>query len=141
MILVSEALVDGNSSAERCARDVHTLLKENWDIDVSSHALRTLCQDKRNRPKLLPITSDVILLSRYLKQEAEQKLSDLTKAVTVDALQPWRALANITLTKIMLFNRKRQGEISKLSLEDFGEIKRGESHVLDVQTLTKWKQL
>ncbi|KAJ8034133.1 hypothetical protein HOLleu_20850 [Holothuria leucospilota] len=72
MLVVSKALIDGNDVKERQARDFLTLISENWDWEVSSHALRTLYQGKRNNPKLIPLTSDVVLLSKYLKQEAER---------------------------------------------------------------------
>lgn len=141
MMLVSKALIEGNTSKEREARDVNTLLTENWDVEVSSHALRTLYQGKRNNPKLLPLTADVVQLTKYLKEESVNSMNNLRAAETPDQVQnAWKKLANIIVTQLMLFNRKRQGEISKLTMEDYSNIKKGESHVLDVQTLTKFEQ-
>ncbi|XP_071853449.1 uncharacterized protein [Apostichopus japonicus] len=141
MLVVSTALIEENKEKERQARDVITLLNENWDWEVSSHALRTLYEGKRNNPKLVPLTTDVVLLSKYLRGEAESSLADLKKAKAVEEIKKsWRNLAEITLTQILLFNRKRQGEVSKLTMEDYAKLKKGESHVLDMQILSKFEQ-
>ncbi|KAJ8023168.1 N-lysine methyltransferase KMT5A-B [Holothuria leucospilota] len=141
MMLVSEALIEGSTDKERLARDFHTLLKENWETEVSSHALRTLYQGKRNNPKLIPLTSDVIMLTRYLREEIGKNMKTLTDAEEAVAREnAWKDLSAATVTLLMLFNRKRQGEISKMSLEDYSHVERGVSHVLDVQTLSQFEQ-
>ncbi|PIK58106.1 hypothetical protein BSL78_04962 [Apostichopus japonicus] len=140
-MLVSQALIEGNTTKETEARSVHTLLTENWDVEVSSHALRTIYQGKRNNPKLLPLTSDVVLLTKYLKEESENSMNDLSAATSPEEVQnAWKKLSNVVLTQLMLFNRKRQGEISKLSVADYSNIKKGSSHVLDAQALSKFEQ-
>ncbi|PIK39052.1 hypothetical protein BSL78_24110 [Apostichopus japonicus] len=141
MMLVSQALIEGNTTKETEARSVHTLLTENWDVEVSSHALRTIYQGKRNNPKLLPLTSDVVLLTKYLKEESENSMNDISAAISPEEVQnAWKKLSNVVLTQLMLFNRKRQGEISKLSVADYSNIKKGSSHVLDAQALSKFEQ-
>lgn len=141
MLVISKALVEGDTTKERQARDILTLISENWEVEVSSHALRTLYQNKRNNPKLLPLTEDVALLTKYLKERAAISAASLKKAQSTGEIQnSWKELAKVTLTQMILFNRKRQGEISKLKLNDYASLKKGESHVLDVQTLSQFEQ-
>ncbi|XP_071854468.1 uncharacterized protein [Apostichopus japonicus] len=68
-------------------------------------------------------------------------MNDLSAATSPEEVQnAWKKLSNVVLTQLMLFNRKRQGEISKLSVADYSNIKKGSSHVLDAQALSKFEQ-
>ncbi|XP_033118365.1 uncharacterized protein LOC117117976 [Anneissia japonica] len=135
MIVVNHALINGDERKEKQGKNFNKLVSDNWDIDVSCHALRTLHSNKRNNPKLLPLTSDVMLLSKYLKEKAEMCTLQLNKEEPSEEV--WRELERVTLTQLLLFNRKRQGEVSKITLEDYSQLKKGSSHVLDVQFLSK----
>ncbi|XP_072174309.1 uncharacterized protein, partial [Diadema setosum] len=84
------ATKNGDTEAEKMARDFITLIEKEWETEVSSHALRTLYQQKRNQPKLLPVTSDVVALSKYIETNAERCLTDLESAE--DKVNAWQQL-------------------------------------------------
>ncbi|XP_072015345.1 uncharacterized protein [Amphiura filiformis] len=146
MIVVSKALIGGPEFEfrEKEARNFHTLLSENWDEEISHHAIRTLSSRRRNNPKLLPLTSDVCKLSQHLRTIGDSTLSELQRAVDEDDDEKipslWKELAEVILTQLILFNRKRQGEVSKITMNDYSKLKRGGSQVFDVQQLTKLEQ-
>ena len=91
---------------------------------MSSHALRTLHDLKMIKAKLLPLTNDVRLLSCYLKEKGKAAANDLkAKAEEGVTLTPeWDTLRDVVLTCIILFNRRRTGEVSHLSLDDYKKI-------------------
>ncbi|KAG5862139.1 hypothetical protein JTB14_035810 [Gonioctena quinquepunctata] len=94
------------------------LMDIEWSIRISSNALNTLHVRKFNCTQLLPITSDLIKLNNYLETEMKK----LTEQIEVD-LQPsrdiWYHLASITLSKIVVFNKRRSGETSKMTIEQY----------------------
>ena len=99
-----------------------------WTDKVSSNALRTLYDRKRNNPKVLPLSRDIVKLSKYLDtkgQAATQVLKDEAHEdrSEADKVAAWKELSEVTLSKLILFNRKRQGEPSKMKLAFYKPIK------------------
>ncbi|XP_070820041.1 uncharacterized protein [Chaetodon trifascialis] len=92
------------------------LYEKKWDVCVSSRALQTLKEGKWNTPQLLPFTEDVKNMHLYLdkcRQEYRNRLeSDQSKT-------NWSKLASLTLCEVILFNRRREGEVSKMLLSAF----------------------
>jgi integrase len=95
------------------------LIELNWTEEVSTHAIRTIHERKKNKPKLLPLTEDIMKLSKMLKEEGRKCASILLRSLTGDRIESWRNLNEITLSHIVMFNRKRTGEVSKLKVEEF----------------------
>ncbi|MEQ2196879.1 hypothetical protein XENOCAPTIV_016543, partial [Xenoophorus captivus] len=97
-------------------RRTRSLLVKKWDVLVSSRALQTLQEAKWNTPQLLPFTDDVKKMHMYLddcRKEYQGKLRD------EPIKKNWSKLANVTLCEVILFNRRREGEVSKMPLSAF----------------------
>ena len=93
------------------------LFEINWTDDISSNALRTLHHAKRNTgASVLPLANDVKVLSHYLIAEAETNATILKEKADISA---WAKLNEVTLAQIIMFNRRRAGECSKMTLEDY----------------------
>ena len=85
--------------------------------EISAVAHRNVAERKRNGVRYLPLTSDVLKLSQLLDSEADKfckRLSD-----NCNDTEAYAGLSQSTLVKIMLFNRKRQGEVSKIKVTDW----------------------
>ncbi|XP_072178107.1 uncharacterized protein [Diadema setosum] len=95
--------------SERCTSD--------WSCFISSSALRTLHEQKRNHGKLLPLTEDVVHLTNFLKERGRKSYQRLA-ADTSDS-EAWNDLNEVTLAQITMFNRRRTGEMSKMKLSDY----------------------
>lgn len=102
----------------------HDLCADNWGDEISSQALDTLKHQKRNKVNLLPVTSDVQKLLSYLRSMSEKCKSQLHHAMATGYKQDvpalYRELAEATLADIIIFNRRRQGEASKMTIDDYG---------------------
>lgn len=59
--------------------------------------------------------------NKYLDKTTESATAALKKETTV---QNYSSLAKATLTEIVLFNRRRVGEVSKIKLRNFLERKK-----------------
>ena len=92
------------------------LVEMEWTDVIARPAHTTLYEDKWNRSDLLPIADDLIKLQEHLTCQIEvatQNLKDEPKA------EHHKVLAEATLARLILFNRRRQGEVGRLKTEFF----------------------
>ncbi|CAC5416324.1 unnamed protein product [Mytilus coruscus] len=85
---------------------------------ISAVALATLRTNKFNKPMALPVTSDLFLLKTYLDSIIEE-VSQSGQKLKQQDLQLWKRLAEATLTRIILFNKRRSSEVAKLLTSSF----------------------
>lgn len=116
-ILKGNALMAGNQDRLRECDAFIQLHELRWLSEVSCNAHKTLTEMKKNKIDLLPLTEDIKKLSSYLSEQSASATTilkqDETNAVA------YFDLANTLLGKVIIFNRRRQGEVSKMSLEDY----------------------
>ena len=132
-LLKGQAIVTRNTALAKDCDDFVTLSKLEWNDEVSGHALNTLYARKRNTLQLLPITKDIKVLTNFLLEKAEECRISL-EAGTHDGgnfRKCYRDLAELTLARVILFNRRRQGEVSKLTIYDY-EKRKGSDTEVDV---------
>ena len=84
---------------------------------MSSHALRTLRRRQWNKPKRLPLAADVKKLNDHVSSKAEFN-SNILRA-SPDDTHTWNELAKATLVTVMLFNRRRSGEIQRIPFQSY----------------------
>lgn len=137
-ILLGKALMAEDEVMEKRCDRFRNLLAMKW-IDVSSHALRTLTENKRNNPAFLPVTSDIAKFNAYLKTQIEEGKQNLTHCPNTS--QNWKYLSEVTLAAILVFNRKRSGEVSKIKLRDLDKCKQGAENLdMFAESLSKWEK-
>ena len=93
-----------------------TICEVEWSSQISSQALSTLHEKTFNRPKRIPMARDIKTLNEYLSEKA----TTLAKELKQNPCQNiWRQLAEVTLAQITLFNRRRGGEMERVTLQDY----------------------
>lgn len=113
------------------------LYTSKWSELVSHRALNTLSDAKYNKPSTLPFTEDVQILHRYLDKSAEKAFCNLKEVATS---QNYAQLAKVTLAQIIVFNRRRAGEVSKMRLKSFHERDNTKLHEDVAMGLSKTEQ-
>ena len=93
-----------------------SLCEMRW-TELSTTARRNLSEQKRNAVSLILLSDDVEKFSVYLTAEGERKASILKS--DKKNVQAFSTLNSIALSKLILFNRKRQGKASKILLKDW----------------------
>ena len=94
------------------------LQSTKWSEYVSHNALNTLTDAKYNKPLTLPFTEDVQKLHQFLEKNAQCATFKLEEEANA---QNYAKLSKVLLTQIIVFNRRRAGEVSKMPLKSFLE--------------------
>ena len=97
------------------------VMEITWNRRVTHHAQRTLEHHRRNKPCLLPVTDDIVKLSAHLQSQAENATRTLssTSPLTPLGREAWASLNETVLSQCIIFNRRRQGEVSKMKMLDY----------------------
>ncbi|XP_067374903.1 uncharacterized protein [Channa argus] len=124
-IILSRAIAAEDDGMIKAAERFKRLCSSEWTQLVSHSALSTLSKSKFNKPSTIPFTKDVQLLNKCL----EKKLHDAFESLKIsESSQIYADLAKVTLTQIIVFNRRRAGEVSKMTLECFKKRDQTELH-------------
>ena len=131
-ILKSEAAKKGDTALKEQAAAFEAVLDGDWSDYISSCALQSIDTKKRNHAKLLPSCKDVVTLYLYLKNKASASSNESCSD-----------LAQRTLCQISLLNRKRGGEVQRMTMDDYQQ---GMARKADVDPvvedgldITEWK--
>jgi len=122
------------ATAELCTQFVK-LCDLNWASEVSAVARRNLTDSKRTGVMVMPLTEDVVKLNQYLVAAANRLAIDADR--TSDS---FLSLTQVTLAKVILFNRKRQGEVSKLTVEDYSNKMKADAEHEMTQSLSDFER-
>ena len=120
-IVKRNAIEMKNEGRIREAELFSELCSSEWSDTIACQALSTLRERKRNKVDLLPLSSDVQKLNEFLincSSASISKLNDSELAPT-EIEHEWRSLAEATMAHIIVFNRRRQGEVSKIKIDDY----------------------
>lgn len=71
---------------------------------------------KLNAGPLLPITADLKLINKHIDTETDKSVLALKQSCN---LPKWTRLATLVLCRIILFNKRRSGESSKVTIDQF----------------------
>ena len=101
----TNGIIENDFAKMRTGDDFVKLYKANWDHEVSSMALKTYYKKKSFNIRLLPLVKDVEKLYEHIKQNARNA-------------QDYDSRIKYTQCYILMFNRKRGGEIQRLKKVD-----------------------
>ncbi|XP_051980797.1 uncharacterized protein LOC127642110 [Xyrauchen texanus] len=83
---------------------------------ISATALRNISEAKWNVPTIMPFTEDVQKMHTYLSEVQDKWFKTLSESPSTKA---WMELAKVCLAQMILFNRRREGEVSSMPLSAF----------------------
>jgi hypothetical protein len=118
-IVKRNAIEQSDSNAITKADHFADLCSMEWGDEIAHPALNTLNVRRRNKVKLQPLSTDVMKLNKYMNDTADRLANKLREASGHDVAETYRALAEITLAQVITFNRRRQGEVSNMTISDY----------------------
>ena len=116
-----KALMTGDDEQNKASESFEKLCDSDWSAYVSNAALTTLHVQKRKKTHALPLTEDIRRVTSHLAQQRKICLEELKSNPTVAS---WHNLAKTSLANIILFNRRRSGEASRILLKDYEQAKK-----------------
>ena len=93
-----------------------SLLKSEWTDTISSCALNTLKRRKDHQVQILPLTEDLVKVRDHMLKEMEK---GSRVVLSNHDYSTWRKLAQMTMSRLILFNKRRGGEVSRLLLKTY----------------------
>lgn len=84
--------------------------------NVSTFALRSISTNRQNKPEVLPLTEDLKKLKEYLDSEMKSRILAFQKE---RSSSNYDQLVNVTLTKLISFNKRRSGEAARIELVQY----------------------
>lgn len=100
-------------------KELKKLVTGHWCHDISSLANKVLHENKNDKPQLLPLTEDVLALNNYITKLAAESYLKLKTGESSDIGKQYKILCECTLSMVLIFNRKRVGEVQFLEIESF----------------------
>lgn len=115
--------VDGDYSLVAFAREFKTIKNFRWKALITRGATTTMRELKRNAPLILPFTEDVKKLDFHMENVRVVAERMLTLCPSTNN---YAALARVVLAEVIIFNRRREGEVSRMELTTFIARKKSE---------------
>ncbi|KAJ8379773.1 hypothetical protein SKAU_G00005510 [Synaphobranchus kaupii] len=114
--MLYQSIIGGDDSqmkSVQCFLDLHS---KQWPVIMAHLARSGASELKYNKPTLLPLSDDVKKLAKLLEKTADAAFKTLE---TSNAVKGYSDLCKATLSQVILFNRRRAGEVSCLKLQHF----------------------
>ncbi|KAJ0172348.1 hypothetical protein K1T71_012321 [Dendrolimus kikuchii] len=95
------------------------LIESNWKYDISSQAATDLNKKKWTKITIVPLANDLKILKEYLNKkslEAVIKIKEGLKNVAT-----YTQLLETVYCRVLLLNRRRPGELQRITLHDYLE--------------------
>jgi hypothetical protein len=115
-VKVGIALRSKDPVSKEEAEDFRSLHKAEWTDTISSNALNCLRRKKDHEVCVLPLTQDLLKLKDHMKLEIKNLCVELQEC---PCYKVWRKLAQYIMTRLILFNKRRGGEVSRLLLKTY----------------------
>ena len=129
VMLISEALQTSSKEVEEKSTAFIRLCDIEWADQISSKALKTLHDMRLNKQTILPLADDIAKMTHCLSEKAAEATKQLQLSQS-DACShtAWCTLTEVTLAQLILFNRRRVGEVSKMTIDDYKKASVGDVH-------------
>jgi len=116
-LLRSAALEKEDSTTAANAQQFNELCATEWNDDVGGSARRVLQDRKMNKKFLLPLTADVSKLTSHLREIMRTSVAVIqVQLFDMRFVEAFKRLTEAVLAMLILFNRRRQGEVSRLTV-------------------------
>ncbi|KAK3553019.1 hypothetical protein QTP86_031221 [Hemibagrus guttatus] len=115
-VLIGQTLMNDDDLAEKKAKKFFELLEKNWRNSVSVTAHQTIQENRWNKQDDIPLTKNVIALRNHLRMLEDEARRELTQQMNLGA---YKSLNETVLAQVIIFNKRREGEASRLTLDTY----------------------
>lgn len=116
LYLISEMIKQKNQKKLQDVREFLQLLEDSLTHDIYKTVTENQLEIKRNKIINLPTIDDISLLRKHLNEKIKLNFEKLNKQFSISS---WKELSSALLIALLLFNRRRAGEIERTKIQDF----------------------
>lgn len=98
-------------------KNMKHLIVSRWNIEMASLANKDLQEKKWNKPLLIPLVSDVKLFKEEAYRIAEKSITMFKNGS--DTIDNYKNLVQCVLSLLIIFNRKRIGDVQYMKISDY----------------------
>lgn len=114
---LADALKNQDEDAKILIQDFLALKEIEWKFRIISKSRKNLRIKKVNKANLIPYTEDIKTLTDYVRANVNRLLKLVeSKHATPQA---WSSLCSFLFVRLVVFNRKRVGEIANFRLDEW----------------------
>ncbi|KAG5867019.1 hypothetical protein JTB14_006807 [Gonioctena quinquepunctata] len=95
------------------------LIETDWAHEITSEAGQNLAINKFNKPSLIPLAKNIASFEKYLRGVIIRRTSNLRE--DSKDLKAYRELLEATFCSLLIFNKRRVGELQRITLVDFSK--------------------
>lgn len=101
----------------RHVKKIKKLIESRWNTELASLANKDLQEKRWNKPLLLPLVNDI----KTFREQCLKNAGDCAELFTEqkDDINTYKLLANTALALLILFIRRRIGDVQFLKIEDY----------------------
>ncbi|XP_043460940.1 uncharacterized protein LOC122497738 [Leptopilina heterotoma] len=115
-VWIAECIKKGYQERKKSAAEFLELFEEDFPTAVNKKVVENQIKAKRAKKINLPLKQDINALYKHLKENCTKSFNILKQSFDLEA---WKLLSECTLILLQLFNRKRAGEVERISIDDF----------------------
>ncbi|KAF5271984.1 hypothetical protein FQR65_LT17493 [Abscondita terminalis] len=119
----STCIKDEKPDAKQKVEDFLILFNVAFPAELGKTAVENQVQFQRQKVVDLPSTEDIMKLVRFLRVNRRLWFSKIRSGDVINISYGLRQLASFTLVSIMVFNRRRPGELERITINDFRTLK------------------
>ncbi|KAK9872773.1 hypothetical protein WA026_019555 [Henosepilachna vigintioctopunctata] len=116
-LLVNECIKKEDEEKLKKCRNFQSIIEEDFASSVNKTVEENQKEMRRHKKVNLPTMNDVRKLKKYLDLNRNNCFDFLTHEPFNFGI--WTQLSECTLTSVQMFNRRRAGEIERITIEDF----------------------
>ncbi|KAF5271416.1 hypothetical protein FQR65_LT17621 [Abscondita terminalis] len=118
----AECIKNNDVLGKRCTEDFLTLFKVTFPAELANTAIENRVQQQRQKVVKLPLKDDIKQLVAFLRRNRREWFLKVRNE-TSNLNYALRQLASFTLVSLMVFNRRRPGELERITIKDFSVLK------------------
>lgn len=107
---IAKGIIDDCEDVTKEAENFEKLYNDSWSFTVSARAARRQKLAKLNKVQQLPSTEDLQTVTLYLESEMKKEVENSDHDV--------QTLTKLTLTSLIVFNKRRPTEVAELKTAD-----------------------
>lgn len=134
-----ECLKKRDIDRKKDAEDFLSLLTVCNTAEVNRTAIENRVEHQRQKKVTLPSKSDISKLVSYVRRkrrESYKTLLEMAQSDTGIVFETWNSVATYTLISLLVFNRRRPGELERITIRDYQSLQGVEGIIVDYNKLS-----